>query len=104
MGTTDELKIRKLEMAAGMLKAIAHPMRIAILKFLEGGKRCTVTEIHEYLGIEQSTTSHHLGILKDKGVLSSQRDGKNTWYFLKNNVLSQIVECVNLCAGEGQES
>ncbi|MCG6188280.1 MULTISPECIES: ArsR/SmtB family transcription factor [Maribellus] len=95
-----ELDIDKLEMAASMLKAMAHPMRIAILKHLEGGKRLTVTEIHELLGIEQSTTSHHLGILKDKGVLCSKREGKNTFYYLKYEVLSQIVECVHSCTCE----
>ena len=86
-----------LEKAANMLKAIAHPMRIAILSFLEEGKKLTVTEIHELLNIEQSTTSHHLGILKDKGVLSSKREGKNTYYFLKHNNLRQIVDCVSKC-------
>ena len=98
MSATDEIDIERLEKAAGILKAIAHPMRIALLKYLEGGKKCTVTEIHEYLGIEQSTTSHHLGILKDKGVLCSRREGKNTWYFLKNDILSQVIECVNRCS------
>ena len=95
-----ELDTDKLEMAASMLKAIAHPMRIAILKHLEGGKRLTVTEIHELLGIEQSTTSHHLGILKDKGVLCSKREGKNTFYYLKYEILSQIVDCVHSCTCE----
>lgn len=92
-----DLNIDQLEAAANMLKAIAHPMRIAILSFLEDGKRLTVTEIHERLQIEQSTTSHHLGILKDKGVLSSKREGKNTFYFLKHSSLSHIVECVGKC-------
>jgi len=94
------LDVDKLENAANMLKAIAHPMRIAILKNLEGGKKMTVTEIHEMLGIEQSTTSHHLGILKDKGVLCSRREGKNTFYYLKNDILSQLVDCLNRCACE----
>ena len=93
-----DLDINQLEAAANMLKAIAHPMRIAILSFLENGKRLTVTEIHEKLQIEQSTTSHHLGILKDKGVLSSKREGKNTFYFLKHSSLSHVVECVSKCA------
>ena len=92
-----ELKTIQLEQAANMLKAIAHPMRISILSFLEDGKRLTVTQIHEKLQIEQSTTSHHLGILKDKGVLSSQRDGKNTYYFLRHKNLSNIVDCVSKC-------
>src|SRR6056297_3542077 len=92
-----DLTPEQLDKAANMLKAIAHPMRIAILKHLDEGKRLTVTEIHELLNIEQSTTSHHLGILKDKGVLTSQREGKNTYYYLKDNSLSNIVHCVGKC-------
>lgn len=88
----------QLEKAAGMLKAIAHPVRIAILEFLEDGKEVSVTEIYEYLQMEQSTTSHHLGILKDKGVLGSKRDGKNTYYYIRNENLSTIVDCINKCA------
>ncbi|ALO15672.1 MAG TPA: metalloregulator ArsR/SmtB family transcription factor [Salinivirga sp.] len=92
-----ELNIDQLEEAASMLKAIAHPMRIAILNFLEDGNKMTVTEIHQKLQIEQSTTSHHLGILKDKGVLCSKREGKNTFYFLKHERLSSIVDCISQC-------
>ena len=91
------LTAEQLEKAANMLKAIAHPMRIAILEYLEDGKKLTVTEIHEYLQIEQSTTSHHLGILKDKGVLGSKREGKNTYYFIRNENLSSIVDCISKC-------
>jgi DNA-binding transcriptional ArsR family regulator len=94
----ENLTAEQLEKVAGMLKAIAHPMRIAILKYLDGGKQLTVTEIHDLLGIEQSTTSHHLGILKDKGVLLSKREGKNTYYCIKNENLSQIIDCVSKCA------
>lgn len=95
-----ELDADRLELAANMLKAIAHPLRIAILKHLEGGKKLTVTEIHELLGIEQSTTSHHLGILKDKGVLCSRREGKNILYYLKHDILSQIIDCLQKCTCE----
>ncbi len=97
MEQIQELDAARLDTAANMLKAIAHPMRIAILKHLEGGRKLTVTEIHEILGIEQSTTSHHLGILKDKGVLCSSREGKNTYYYLKHDVLSQIIDCLHRC-------
>jgi len=91
------LSVEQLEKAANMLKAIAHPMRIAIIQHLEDGEKHTVTEIHEFLKIEQSTTSHHLGVLKDKGVLSSKREGKHTFYYLKNEVLSDIIDCINKC-------
>ncbi|MFA9389392.1 MAG: ArsR/SmtB family transcription factor [Prolixibacteraceae bacterium] len=89
-----------LEKATGMLKAMAHPIRISIMDFLKNGEKMTVTQIHERLGIEQSTTSHHLGILKDKGVLCSKRDGKNTYYTLKHLVLGQIIECMQSCTCE----
>lgn len=92
-----DVKIEDLEYAAGMLKAMAHPMRMAILTLLEDGEKLTVTQIYETLNIEQSTTSHHLGILKNKGVLSSKREGKNTFYFLRNNSLSTVMECLKKC-------
>jgi DNA-binding transcriptional ArsR family regulator len=92
-----ELNPDALEKAAGMLKAIAHPVRISIVSYLEDGKKRTVTEIHRKLGIEQAMASHHLAILKDRGVLSSKREGKNTWYFLKHinlkNILNEIGDC-----------
>lgn len=92
-----ELNPETLEKAAAMLKAIAHPIRIKIVGCLEDGKKQTVSEIHKQLGIEQSTASHHLGILKDKGVLASKREGKNTWYFLKHENLKTILNCVGSC-------
>jgi DNA-binding transcriptional ArsR family regulator len=93
-----EFDIEKLPVAAEMLKAMAHPMRIAIVSYLDGGVKLTVTEIHERLGIEQSTTSHHLGILKNKGVLSSKRDGKNTYYFLRHLELHGLLDCIEKCS------
>jgi DNA-binding transcriptional ArsR family regulator len=95
-----ELNPDRLEKAANMLRAIAHPVRISIVGCLDDGKKKTVTEIHKQLGIEQSTASHHLGILKDKGVLSSKREGKNTWYFLKHENLKTVLNCVNACCQE----
>lgn len=92
-----ELNPESLEKAASMLRAIAHPIRISIIGVLEDGKKHTVTEIYNQIGIEQSIASHHLGILKDKGVLSSKREGKNTWYFLKHENLTTILNCVSGC-------
>ncbi|HLN56363.1 MAG TPA: metalloregulator ArsR/SmtB family transcription factor [Bacteroidales bacterium] len=96
----NELKPEALEKASAMLRAIAHPVRIAIVGCLEDGKKRTVTEIHMQLGIEQSAASHHLGILKDKGVLASKREGKNTWYFLKHENLRTVLKCIGNCCQE----
>lgn len=96
----EELSTEQLEQASSMLKALAHPIRISIVKHLENGNKLTVSEIHNLLKIEQSTTSHHLGILKDKGILKSQRDGKNTFYFLKHKNLKHLVDCVTTCTSK----
>ena len=96
--STYEFDENSLNKAAAMLKAMAHPLRISILHLLKDGEELTVTQIHELLNIEQSTASHHLGILKDKGILCSKRNGKNTYYFSKHKVLGQMIECVKTCA------
>jgi DNA-binding transcriptional ArsR family regulator len=95
-----ELDPVTIEKAANMLKAIAHPIRISIVGYLEDGKKRTVTEIHKKLGIEQATASHHLVILKDRGVLSSKREGKNTWYYLKHANLRSLLNNIGDCCRE----
>jgi DNA-binding transcriptional ArsR family regulator len=91
------LNISRLEDAAGRLRAIAHPMRIAIIDMLNDNVTMNVTEIYQALSIEQASASHHLTVLKSKGVLGSRREGKNTYYFLKHAAVSQIIECLEKC-------
>lgn len=92
-----QLQIDKLEQAAGKLRAMAHPMRIAIIDLLNSGNKMSVTDIYKKLKIEQAAASHHLNILKNKGVLVSQRDGKKIFYSLKNNILVEVIDCINRC-------
>ncbi|MCD4790543.1 MAG: metalloregulator ArsR/SmtB family transcription factor [Bacteroidales bacterium] len=91
------LDINKLEMAASRLRAIAHPMRIAIISLLDEHNKLSVTEIYTALDIEQASASHHLNILKTKGVLVSKREGKKILYSLKSQILSEIIDCINRC-------
>ncbi len=93
----ERLSVEKLEDAAEMLKAIAHPMRMAIVDLLNNGQMRTVTEIYEALGLEQAVVSNHLRVMKDRGVLNCRRDGKNTYYFLRHQRLSQVVHCIENC-------
>jgi len=92
------LDIQKLEMAASKLRAMAHPMRIAIIDLLGENKKLNVTEIYGRLNIEQASASHHLNILKNKGLLESKRDGKMILYSLKTNVLANVIDCINQCS------
>lgn len=91
------LQLEKLEMGASMLRAMAHPMRIAIIELLTATKRLSVTEIYEKLNIEQASASHHLNILKNKGVLESKREGKMIFYSLKHDKLTEIINSLDRC-------
>ncbi len=72
-------------------------MRIAIIDLLADGNNLSVTEIYKSLDIEQATASHHLNILKNKGLLESKREGKKIYYFLKSVKLTEVIECINRC-------
>ena len=87
----------KLEKASEMLKAIAHPARISIVQLLGNDNKFSVTQIYEHLQMEQAVVSHHLGILRSRDVLASERNGKNSLYYLKHPSLINIVNCVAGC-------
>lgn len=89
--------IQKLENVAFVLKTIAHPMRIGIVELLTKNSKLSVTEICTALGSEQSLTSHHLSNMKFKGILSSERKGKNIFYSLKLLEVTKIINCMENC-------
>ncbi len=92
-----EISVVKLEQMAGRLRAIAHPVRIAIIELLSHVDQLSVTEIYQRLDLEQAAASHHLNIMKNKGILKSRRAGKKIYYSLMSNTLSDIIKCINTC-------
>jgi ArsR family transcriptional regulator len=84
-----------LENATETLRAIAHPHRLLIIDMLHDNQSMNVTEIYEKLGIEQAVASHHLRILKDKGIVNVRRDGKNSNYALVHPDYFKIIELLN---------
>lgn len=89
-----------LDEMAETLKVIAHPKRIAILGLLEDGGSLTVTEIHEKLDMNQSPTSHHLKLLKTRGLVSSKREGKQHLYSINKDNLSSVLCCFKRCTDQ----
>ncbi|MEZ4888526.1 MAG: metalloregulator ArsR/SmtB family transcription factor [Chitinophagales bacterium] len=94
---TSTLNIDLLERAAEALRSIAHPIRLAILALLRNGEQLSVTEIHTHLEIEQAVASYHLNNLKNKGVLTSNRIGNKTFYFIKHAEVVKILEYAEHC-------
>jgi len=70
---------------ADLLKCIAHPVKLNILGLLREKESLSVSEIQLMLGCDcgQSMLSHHLIKMKDKGILCSEKQGKNIFYSLK---------------------
>jgi len=97
MEETDILQLDELEKAAFILKSIAHPSRLAIIKILSQQEWYAVSEISDKLKMEQSLTSHHLNILKMKGVLESKRDGKSVKYKLRLLEVMDVLSCIEHC-------
>lgn len=95
--TKRNISADKLSKMAETLKTIAHPVRLEILELLEEYGRLGVSEIQIYLDIEQSLLSHHLNKMKDKGILLSEREGKNLFYTISLKNIESIFDCLGRC-------
>lgn len=65
---------------AQMLKALAHPARIAIIDHLLKANECITGDLVEVTGLSQATTSQHLRELKEAGLLKGTIDGTSMNY------------------------
>jgi len=96
-GTINKEEVEKLERIAFILKTVAHPTRLGIVHILEQHPELSVSKICEMMGSEQSLTSHHLQIMRLKGILASRRTGRSIMYSLKERDVSLIIECLENC-------
>jgi len=81
------------EKQAEIAKAVAHPLRIAIIDFLKGGEQC-VCDIAEHIGSERSNVSRHLAVMVNAGVLEYQKEGLKVIYKLKTSCILDFFSCV----------
>jgi DNA-binding transcriptional ArsR family regulator len=81
-----------------MLRALLHPVRIRILKYLGDNERACVTDIFVFLKLEQSIVSQHLGILRRANVVQVERHGKFVFYTLRYDKLRYIADSVRALA------
>ena len=80
--------------AAEILKAVAHPLRLQIVEVLAENER-SVGEIAKVLGEKQAITSQQLALMKDKGVLTSRREGARVYYRIRNRSVVRVLNCVH---------
>lgn len=81
---------RALAAAGDLLRALAAPVRIAIVLQLRESPRC-VHDLVEALGVAQPLISQHLRVLKSAGVVRGERRGREVVYSLVDEHLAHIV-------------
>ena len=79
------------EMYVRIYKALAHPIRIKIVRMLRDGPQC-VCVLNENVEFSQSNLSQHLKILKDSGILKTEKDGIRILYSIKDEEVKNLLE------------
>lgn len=79
--TDNDRLVEVFRLQAELCKSLADPKRLMIIHHLRDGPK-SVGELAEILGLKQSNTSQHLGVLRKVGVVSSERHGNTVHYSL----------------------
>jgi len=93
---TSALKAR-MERRVAVIKALAHPSRLAMAEALQQGEMC-VCDLRELVGADLSTVSKHLTVMRDAGLLLMEKRGLNVYYRLQCPCLMTFFECVDSLA------
>ena len=81
------------EIHAEMCKVFSNPVRLEILNLLRD-KELSVTELIEITKLSQANISQHLSIMKSKGIVTSNRKGKNIYYKLTNPKIVKAFDII----------
>ena len=88
-----EVEINRLH--AAVCSALSDPKRIRILYALHEGPK-NVSELTELLGLNQATTSRHLKILRDRSLVTTERNGVHIYYSLADE---RVIDALDLLRG-----
>ncbi len=86
---------QKLHVSTELMRALAHPLRLKILEFIDTHGTINVNKIYNTLRIEQSITSQHLKILRLSGVVNAQKDGKYMHYNINYTIVERAQKAVS---------
>lgn len=87
------------ELKAEIIQAAGHPIRLAIIEFLDRGEQC-VCDIVEHVGARRSNVSRHLSVMVKAGVLESRKDGLKVIYKLRTPCIVKFLGCVDQAVRE----
>ena len=83
-----------------VFKALGSPARLTLVRTLTAGERC-VCDLVEACGLGWSTTSKHLDVLREAGVVSRDKRGQKIFYRLELACVAEFVHCLDgACVGK----
>lgn len=85
--------INKYDKEADFFKSLSHPIRLFILQTIKDGKY-SVSELAEKVGIDISTMSKHLDVLKRQQIIYGEKEKNNMYYKLNMPCIFTFLECV----------
>ena len=86
--------LRYYELHAEVCKTFGHPKRLMIISLLRDREK-PVTEIAEETGIDISNLSQHLHLLRDKGLVTTRREGTKVFYKLSHPNISKALDLMS---------
>ena len=84
--------------ACRLMKVLSNADRLMLLCQLTEGEKC-VSELEELLGIVQPTLSQQLSVLRNEGLVSTRREGKNIYYQITSQEALAVMHVLyaNFC-------
>ncbi|MFG2043686.1 ArsR/SmtB family transcription factor [Dactylosporangium sp. NPDC048998] len=88
------------ERVSELFRALAAPLRLAIVRLLVTHHQLHVHEIIEAIGAPQTLTSQHLRVLRDARVVERAQDGRHVVYRLRDPEVGSVIAAALRCCGD----
>ena len=84
----------EFETNSELLKALAHPVRLCIVKGLLENGPCNVSNMYNCLEMPQSTVSQHVSKLKAAGIIKGVRNGTEIVYEVSDPKIKKLIQAI----------
>jgi len=88
-----KVSVAPYEDPAAVFKALSHPSRLFMVEQIAQGEKC-VCELVNMLGLDTSTVSRHLTVLRNAGVLADEKRGNMVFFRLRMECVAGFFSCV----------
>src|SRR4051812_11366534 len=84
------MSMRQAESVATLLKALADPVRLRLMSMIAASEETCVCELTDTFDVSQPTISHHLRVLREAGLVDSERRGTWVYYWAQPEALDAL--------------